>query len=65
MKTKQSEKSLGQVAYEKNDIGGIQNWGAWEAAPQCVRDSHDQLARIVVKEFKRRLKLKAPNPPAR
>lgn len=47
-------KSLGQVAYEKNPIGGIQNWGPWERAPQVVRDSHENLARIVVSEISRR-----------
>lgn len=49
-------KSLGQVAYEKNEIGGIQNWGPWEKAPQAVRDSHENLARIVVSELCRRAK---------
>lgn len=49
-------KSLGQVAYEKNAFGGVQNWGPWEKAPQAVRDSHEELAKIVVRTYRQRLK---------
>ena len=48
---KKKQKSIAQVAYEKNPIGGIANFGAWDTAPECVRESHRNLCDTAIKEF--------------
>ena len=53
---KKKQKSIAQVAYEKNTIGGIANFGAWDKAPECVRDSHHQLCNTAISEFIKRAK---------
>lgn len=52
MKTK--PKSIAQVAYEKNPVGGIANFGPWDKAPECVRESHRNLCDTAIREFIKR-----------
>ena len=53
---KKRQKSIAQVAYEKNPIGGIANFGAWDTAPECVRVSHYKLCSTAISEFIKRAK---------
>lgn len=48
-KINESNKSLGQIAYEASENGGKQNFGEWDKAPDIVKNVHKELAEAVKK----------------
>lgn len=50
------QKSLGQIAYEASPSGATQNWGPWRKAPNVVRQVHEDIARVIQRIVKRRIR---------
>lgn len=55
---KEQSKTLAQVAYEASPEAGQQNFGPWHSAPAVVREVHKTMVAVVLKEARRREKLK-------
>ena len=49
-------KTLGQIAYESTNEGGMGNFGPWKTAPGIVRRIHDCMAQAVKWEVNRRIR---------